>query len=213
MARIKEDVAKILILGDSRVGKSSILSRYCDGTFTEIMTTTIGTDYRVKRMKLMDEKEIKMQIWDTAGQERFRCITKNFYRDSHGLLIVFDLNDSESFKNVETWLRNLDQELGNEVEIVRYLVGNKADLPRTVKYEDANALSTKYGIPYYETSAKTGTKIEEMFSALAKEIYVKVIKSRKDSFLETDNRQGRHTLTKNPDKPPKEEPKEGGCCK
>ena len=164
-------------------------------------------------MKINDDKEVKMQIWDTAGQEKFRCITKNFYRDSHGLLIVFDLNDTESFKNVETWLRNLDQELGDDAEIVRVLVGNKVDLPRTIKYEDANALSIKHGIPYYETSAKTGIKIEDMFIALAKEIYIKVIKTRKDSILDMADKKGRHTLTKNPtlDEKQKEKNKDR-CC-
>ena len=125
---------------------------------------------------------------------------------------MFDLNDSESFKNVETWLRNLDQELGSDAEIVRFLVGNKCDLTRTVTYEEANALSVKYGIPYYETSAKTGLRIEDMFSALAREIWLKVIKNRKDSILECAEKKQRHTLTKNPSTGTGGKTSKEGCC-
>ena len=149
-------------------------------------------------MHLSDQKEVKLQIWDTAGQEKFRCITKNFYRDAQGLLIVFDLNDIESFKNVETWLRNLDHELGSDAKVVKYLVGNKLDLPRKILEKDAMELATKYSIPYHETSAKTGLKIEDMFTALAKDVYTNVIKDMKDSILDSGYAGGRITITAKP---------------
>lgn len=158
---------KILIIGDSNVGKTSLLLRHSDNKFTEKTAGTIGIDYRSKTY-FRGDKRYDLQIWDTAGQERFRNVTKSYFRDAHGVLVVFDLNDPLSFTSVRAWLEMLYLETGKSKEdLVIILVGNKSDLLCTVSLEDIQTLASDAELSsYIQTSAKEGTRVDEMFESL-----------------------------------------------
>ncbi|WMV31411.1 hypothetical protein MTR67_024796 [Solanum verrucosum] len=156
---------KLLLIGDSGVGKSCLLLRFADDTYLESYISTIGVDFKIRTVE-QDGKTIKLQIWDTAGQERFRTITSSYYRGAHGIIVVYDVTDQESFNNVKQWLSEIDRYASDNVN--KILVGNKADLTanRVVSYETAKAFADEIGIPFLETSAKDATNVEQAFMAM-----------------------------------------------
>jgi len=160
---------KLLLIGDSGVGKSCLLLRFADHTYTESYISTIGVDFKIRTIDL-DGKTIKLQIWDTAGQERFRTITSSYYRGAHGIIVVYDVTDAESFNNVKQWLNEIDRYACENVN--KLLVGNKCDLvsKKTVDYDTAKAFADKLDIPFLETSAKQGSNVEKAFLTMAAEI-------------------------------------------
>jgi len=160
---------KILLIGDSGVGKSCLLLRFADDTYTESYISTIGVDFKIRTIDL-DGKTIKLQIWDTAGQERFRTITSSYYRGSHGVILVYSVVDRASFSNVEKWVLEVDRYATNNVK--KLLVGTKSDLAnqRVVPAEEGQALAEKLKIPILETSAKTSSNVNEAFLRMAMEI-------------------------------------------
>jgi len=160
---------KLLLIGDSGVGKSCLLLRFADDTYTESYISTIGVDFKIRTVEL-DGKTIKLQIWDTAGQERFRTITSSYYRGAHGIIIVYDITDVESFNNVRQWLFEIDRFASEQVN--KLLVGNKSDLvnKRVVTTETAKEFAEGLGIPFLETSAKSSTNVEEAFLTMAAQI-------------------------------------------
>jgi Ras-related protein Rab-1A len=160
---------KLLLIGDSGVGKSCLLLRFADDTYTDSYISTIGVDFKIRTVDL-DTKTIKLQIWDTAGQERFRTITSSYYRGAHGIIIVYDITDKESFDNVRQWLFEIDRYASDSVR--KLLVGNKSDLKnkRSVEYETAKAFADELNIPFLETSAKNATNVEQAFLTMAAQI-------------------------------------------
>mmetsp|Transcript_21166 Transcript_21166/g.25470 ORF Transcript_21166/g.25470 Transcript_21166/m.25470 type:complete len:203 (+) Transcript_21166:253-861(+) len=159
---------KLLLIGDSGVGKSCLLLRFADDTYTESYISTIGVDFKIRTVEL-EGKTIKLQIWDTAGQERFRTITSSYYRGAHGIIVVYDVTDPESFSNVKQWLHEIDRYASENVN--KLLVGNKSDLPtKKVDYQTAKAYADEIGIPFLETSAKNATNVEQAFMTMAAEI-------------------------------------------
>ncbi|KAM1029197.1 hypothetical protein ACFX2A_042739 [Malus domestica] len=160
---------KLLLIGDSGVGKSCLLLRFADDSYLDSYISTIGVDFKIRTVD-QDGKTIKLQIWDTAGQERFRTITSSYYRGAHGIIIVYDVTDQESFNNVKQWLNEIDRYASENVN--KLLVGNKADLTanKVVSYETAKAFADEIGIPFMETSAKNATNVEQAFMAMAAEI-------------------------------------------
>jgi Ras-related protein Rab-1A len=160
---------KLLLIGDSGVGKSCLLLRFADHTYTESYISTIGVDFKIRTIDL-DGKTIKLQIWDTAGQERFRTITSSYYRGAHGIIIVYDVTDVESFNNVKQWLNEIDRYACEGVS--KLLVGNKCDLvnKKQVDYNTAKEFADKLNIPFLETSAKNATNVEKAFLTMAAEI-------------------------------------------
>ena len=160
---------KLLLIGDSGAGKSCLLLRFADDTYTESYISTIGVDFKSRTIKL-DGKTIKLQIWDTAGQERFRTITPSYYRGTHGIIVVFDVTDQESFDNVKQWLHEIDRYAPSNVK--KLLVANKIDLAskRAVPAEQAAAFAESLGVEYFETSAKNDINVSGMFTAIAREI-------------------------------------------
>ncbi|CAF2335311.1 unnamed protein product [Brassica napus] len=182
-ARARADydyLIKLLLIGDSGVGKSCLLLRFSDGSFTTSFITTIGIDFKIRTIEL-DGKRIKLQIWDTAGQERFRTITTAYYRGAMGILLVYDVTDESSFNNIRNWIRNIEQHASDNVN--KILVGNKADMDeskRAVPKAKGQALADEYGIKFFETSAKTNLNVEEVFFSIAKDI--------KQRLTDTDSR-------------------------
>lgn len=167
MINQKNGVYKLLVLGDSKVGKSCLILRYTEDQFPEDFLTTIGVDFKVKNINI-ENQDYKLQIWDTAGQEQFRSITKSFYRNSHGVLVVFDLSDRESFESVPTWINSVLQSCESPINII--LVGNKCDLDHAVSKKEAEDLASSFNIKYIETSAKNNLNVDEAFSCLAKDV-------------------------------------------
>ncbi len=168
---------KIIIIGDSNVGKSSISSMFVDNIIKIDYDTTIGVDFFTKIIKVRD-KNIKLQIWDTAGQERFLSITKSYYRAVNTVLIVFDITHRKSFLNVKKWLKEIKNN-GLENPIV-FLVGNKIDSneKRQINYDEAFQLAEENNIEYIECSAKTNNNIYSLFERLAE----KTINDKKDTL-------------------------------
>lgn len=171
---------KLLLIGDSGVGKSCLLLRFADDSYLESYISTIGVDFKIRTVE-QDGKTIKLQIWDTAGQERFRTITSSYYRGAHGIIVVYDVTDQESFNNVKQWLNEIDRYASENVN--KLLVGNKCDLVanRVVSHESGKALADEVGIPFLETSAKDSTNVEQAFLTMTAEI-----KSRMTSQPTTD---------------------------
>jgi len=151
---------KLLLIGDSGVGKSCLLLRFADHTYTDSYISTIGVDFKIRTIEL-DGKTIKLQIWDTAGQERFRTITSSYYRGAHGIIVVYDVTDQESFTNVKQWLNEIERYASHDVQ--KLLVGNKCDLTskKAVTQETAKAFAEKVEMPFLETSAKAATNVEK----------------------------------------------------
>ena len=168
---------KILLIGDSGVGKSCLLLRFADDSWTDSHISTIGVDFKIKTLNC-DGKIIKLQIWDTAGQERFRTITSSYYRGAQGIILVFDCTDMESFNNVKQWLGEIDRYACENVN--KLLVGNKTDLvdQRVVDATVAKEFADSMEIPYIETSAKNAYNVEETFVTMARAIKDRISSSQ-----------------------------------
>ena len=155
---------KLLLLGDSTVGKTSILVKYINNKFEDSCVSTVGVDYMDK---ILNYKNliIKLQIWDTSGEEKFRSMTRNFYRNADGIFIVFDLTKKTTFDHVKIWI---SEALDHNDTIKLMLIGNKLDLTNEieVKNELASNYAKKHNLKYFETSAKEGTNINEAFEAI-----------------------------------------------
>jgi len=160
---------KLLLIGDSGVGKSCLLLRFADDTYTESYISTIGVDFKIRTIEL-EGKTVKLQIWDTAGQERFRTITSSYYRGAHGIIVVYDVTDNDTFTNVKQWLQEIDRYASEGVN--KLLVGNKSDLTskKVVEYSVAKEFAEQLGITFLETSAKNATNVEQAFLLMAKQI-------------------------------------------
>ena len=159
---------KILILGDSSVGKTSLLLKYADGYFPTIYVATIGVEYKIKTIKI-NEVDINLQIWDTAGQERFRSITQNFMKGADGILYVYDITQKTTFDNLRTWIRQSEESTEGFKKLI---VGNKCDLEneRVISKESLKKFCDEKNLKGIEVSAKLGIKVNETFELLAKTI-------------------------------------------
>jgi len=173
-----DNIFKILSIGESGVGKTCILLRYVEDTFTENHISTIGVDFKTKLLPYGDNQINKLQIWDTAGQDRFRCITKNYFRGSNGIMLIYDITSTQSFQNIKNWVVQIKDYLGDEASII--LVGNKIDLEsnRRVSWEDGMKLAKENKFGFYEASAKENRNIDEAFEALTEDMIKKTIVTR-----------------------------------
>lgn len=175
MDREYDYLFKLLLIGDSGVGKSCILGQYVDQIYIDNYISTIGVDFKIKTIEF-DKKIFKLQIWDTGGQERFRSISRTYYRGAHGVLIVYDITDNESFKNIQKWIEELKNYGSNG--ICKVIIGNKIDDPiqnRQVEYTTAKKYSDDLDIIFIETSAKNNINIDKVFSILVQKITEKVV--------------------------------------
>eukprot|EP01111_Echinosteliopsis_oligospora_P009300 TRINITY_DN2708_c0_g1_i1.p1 TRINITY_DN2708_c0_g1~~TRINITY_DN2708_c0_g1_i1.p1 ORF type:complete len:194 (+),score=43.52 TRINITY_DN2708_c0_g1_i1:43-624(+) len=159
---------KLLLIGDSGVGKSSLLLRLCEHTFQD-GNVNLTIDYKTKIVK-MDGQDIHLQVWDTAGQERFRTITSSFYRGAHGIIVVYDITDPTSFGNVKLWMQEIQRYATQGV--CKMLVGNKMDSEdrRAISATTAKEYADGLHIPFTETSAKTGLNVDTAFNTLTIEV-------------------------------------------
>lgn len=164
---------KVLLIGDSSVGKSCILLRFADDTYTESHISTIGVDFKIKTLEL-DGKVIKLQIWDTAGQERFRTITSSYYRGAHGIIVVYDITNCDSFVNVKQWLHEIDRYGSENVDVL--LVGNKSDMShkREVTFEQGQEFADSIRCKFVEASAKNASNVDKVFLTICDEIKKKM---------------------------------------
>ena len=202
--QIEEDYdekLKLMILGDSNVGKSSILRKYCKNEFNGSYVATIGIDFQIKYLNI-DGKKIKLQIWDTAGQERYRVVTKNYFNTSDGFLIIYDITNRESFLNINNWIEQINTLVGGNIKCI--IFGNKNDLKemRKVSIKEGEEMAKKYKCNFFETSAKEGNNLEEGFYDITKNVLgdIKTIndKRKNTSILKA------HMLSK--------QKKKKGCC-
>uniref|UniRef100_A0A0C9S1Y9 TSA: Wollemia nobilis Ref_Wollemi_Transcript_22199_1232 transcribed RNA sequence n=1 Tax=Wollemia nobilis TaxID=56998 RepID=A0A0C9S1Y9_9CONI len=167
---------KAVLIGDSGVGKSNLLSRFTRNEFSLESKSTIGVEFATRSIQV-DDKLIKAQIWDTAGQERYRAITSAYYRGAVGALLVYDITRHVTFENVERWLRELREH--SDSNIVVMLVGNKSDLRhlRAVSTEEGQGLAEREGLYFMETSALESTNVETAFKQVLTQIY-KIVSKR-----------------------------------
>ena len=174
-----DDKCQLLIIGNSIVGKTSILTKYTSKTYTESYVATVGLDFFTKD-ETIDGKIIRIKIWDTAGQERYKAITKCFFQRAQGIIIVFDVTNKRSFDDLKMWIDSIKSQskLTEDLENMPIiLIGNKIDLPkRVIDKETALNFAKEQNLEYYETSAKTGEGIDNAIKELVKKVMVYINK-------------------------------------
>jgi len=175
---------KLLLLGDMAVGKTSLMMRLTDDEFNLNIIGTAGIDLKKKTLNIEGE-DVKVLIYDTAGHERFRLIAKSQYKGSNGIVLIYDITDRKTFDNVSKWMEDIKENIDNKVEVM--LVGNKIDKTndRLVKSEEGQALGEKFGVTFFETSAKTGEGVNSAFLNIVKNIYHKIKDVPKVEVLNT----------------------------
>ena len=177
-------IIKLLTLGDSLVGKTSIVLRYSDDKFHQNKISTIGVDFKVKMITKGNEK-IKISIYDTAGQERFRNIVKHYYKGANGILLIYDISNRNTFEKLQFWLDDLKENADID-NLFIYLVGNKNDKKeeREVTFEEGNKFAKEKNLPFIEVSAKTGENINQLFDDMIKGTILKIVNfDKKDNNL------------------------------
>ena len=197
-----EFLVKIIIIGDSGVGKTNFMFRFADNTFNSLHVSTVGLDYKSKIIILpSSKKKVKIQIWDTAGQERYMALNKSSFQKVQGIIIMYDLTDRKSFENIDKWLNIVSQNFPGKSMI---LVANKLDLSdekRIVTEEEGQKLAEENNVKFFEGSGQTGENVEEIFTELAEMIYENIVND-KDSFQSPNKK-----LVKN------NQGKKKKCCK
>ena len=172
MKRDYDYLFKLVLIGDTCVGKSALLVRFADDCFSENYITTIGVDFRFRTLQI-NKSTIKLQIWDTAGQERYRTITNAYYKGADGIIIVFDLTSKESFQNVDSWMKEVEKHSGEDVHVT--VLANKSDMDKEIEVSDAEIkqFEEEYKVKVIKTSAKTGANVDESFLDMTKKLIIK----------------------------------------
>ena len=166
-----DDKCQLLIIGDSMVGKTSILSKYSSKTFNENYLATVGLDFFTKD-EIINDKMIRIKIWDTAGQERYKALTRCFFQKAQGVIIVFDVTNQKTFSDLQYWIESMNSHLYDDIDSIPVIIiGNKIDLPkRIVTKEIAEQYAKEKNFNYYENSAKTGEGIDNAIKELARKV-------------------------------------------
>lgn len=218
-------IFKIVLLGDSGVGKSNLVFRFTKNEFNKDSKSTIGVEFATKTVQIEDNKLVKAQIWDTAGQERYRSIASSYYRGAVGALLVYDVTDRNSFNHVPMWLKEVEENAEKDCLIM--LVGNKMDLndQRTVFVRDGRSFARKNGLAFIETSALDATGVDTAFQRILQEIYKTQTKKQLKSAGKGDGpgigapaggtqvaRGQTISLGAQPDQAQEGQKQKGGCC-
>ena len=179
-------IFKVVIVGDSGVGKTNLIGRYLKNEYRQDTKATVGVEFGEKKFDINGLK-IKAQLWDTAGQERYKAITSMYYKGAKGALIVFDLSSKDTFVNAEKWYNEIKKSIDPSINLI--LVGNKSDLKdkRQVNTEDAENKAKEMGIAYMETSALNAENVDKAFSWLIEEISKKLKKEDEEALEEENN--------------------------
>ncbi len=203
-----DKTCQLLVIGDTSVGKTSLITRYTNGTFKDEYLATVGLDYYSKE-EIINNKSINIKIWDTAGQERFKALTQSYFRNAEGVMLAFDVTKSESYDNLKDWIASIKKNLeGKNIFLPLIIVGNKIDMEesREVEKESAEQFATENNYKYFETSAKTGEGVDEAVRDLINQVLnnnqidEQKMEARKSVQLkEEDNNEG-------------EVKKKKGCC-
>ena len=165
---------KVILLGDSSVGKTSIFTRFLAGKFDENYKCTVGTEYKLHSIYPDLNTEVNLHVWDTAGSEKYKSITKQYYRDAHGIILIYDIANRKSFNNLNNWIEDIKDNSIKDCQIV--IVGNKSDINnRNVSNEEGVNFANKLGLNYIESSAKNGTNVLLIFDVISKKM-IKVFK-------------------------------------
>lgn len=194
---------KMVLIGDSGVGKTSFMKRYTDNVFVQDYISTIGVDFKIKTITV-DGEDVKLQLWDTAGQERFSAITKSYYRGAHGIIVIFDLCNRNSFVSVKKWLKKIDENASPDCEVV--LLGNKVDVSEGVEVseDEITRFLEERGLKkeqFYKVSAKENIHVDCVFENLAK---VLVDKTKKTGFVMSKDKKALFDLSSGS--------RRTGCC-
>ena len=180
---------KIMVLGESMVGKTCLITRYTNDKFGGRYLCTVGIDFQKKKIE-KNNKKILLQIWDTAGQERFRNVTKNYFHASQGFILAYDINNKESFEKVQYWVEEIKSNAEEKIKCI--LIGTKCDLDRReVSEEEGIELGEKFGFKFLETSAKDNININETFDTLVSEILTNYEDNKRASLTLTSNKIGK----------------------
>ena len=169
-----DKTCQILIIGDSSVGKTSLITRYTNGTFKEEYLATVGLDYYSKE-EIIDNKRINIKLWDTAGQERFKSLTQSYFKNAEGVLLTYDITNSESFDNLKDWIISIKKNMeGKNIFIPVIIIGNKIDMEesREINKENAETFAKENNYKYFETSAKTGEGVDNA----VRELVIQILK-------------------------------------
>jgi len=195
---------KLIVIGDSGVGKTNIIKRYISNTFTIDTKSTVGVEFFTKTFKINDDI-LKLEIWDTAGQERYKAITSAYYRGSSGALIVYDITRIETYNNVDIWIKELNEKVEGSLKLL--LIGNKSDKKdeRKISIETALHKARQLNIPLMETSAYDSTNIKKAFETILKEMYKEFKKEKVNYKKEKTNKSEGVNLEV-------ENQKENKCC-
>ncbi|XP_046841552.1 ras-related protein Rab-3-like [Xenia sp. Carnegie-2017] len=199
---------KLLIIGNSATGKTSLLFRYADDSFTSAFVSTVGIDFKVKTV-FRNDKRVKLQIWDTAGQERYRTITTAYYRGAMGFILLYDITNEESFQDVQDWSTQIKTYSWDNAQVI--LVGNKCDMKdeRVVTKERGMELADQLSLEFFETSAKDNINVKEVFERL-----VDIICEKMAETLDSDPTRiggSKPGVTNLKEKPSKDESSGCGC--
>lgn len=178
---------KIIILGSTATGKTSLLMRYKDDIFSPYLSPSIGVDFTIVKTDV-NNKEVKLIIWDTAGFERFKSITRSYFKGVEGIILVYDICDEASFQNLPSWMEfiNKSNDYEGAKKIALIIAGNKSDLKscRQVSYEEGLEYAQSLGVPFFETSAKKGVNVKEIFSSMAEEVSLQREQLREEEELQ-----------------------------
>ena len=200
-----DKTCQILLIGDSSVGKTSLIQRYANGIFKEEYLATVGLDYYTKQ-EMINNLNVLVKLWDTAGQERFKALTPNYFRNAEGVVLAYDVTNSESFENLKFWINSIKSNLGEKnIFIPIIIIGNKIDMEdmRDITKEDASKFAKENNYKYFETSAKTGEGVDEAIRDLVNQVLAnsdknEAVKGERKSVKIEDNKENNQ--------------KKKGCC-
>ena len=200
-----DKTCQILLLGDSSVGKTSLITRYTNGTFGGQYIATVGIEHYTKQ-ETINNLKICVKVWDTAGQERFRAITPNILRNAEGIVLVYDVTNTESFENLKFWINSIKTNFGENIGVLPIItIGNKIDMEdmREINKDEAKKFAKENNYKYFETSAKTGEGVDEAFIEIVNQV---ISKSDTEEEKKEENNSMKLEKTKGDNQ------KKKGCC-